>query len=82
MWLNTAGSVFEVIDVIAGGPADKAEIRAGDRIVAVDGKTAQTIALPDLRARFRSGGPGTKIRLKVQSGDATREVVMTLKDLV
>ena len=82
MWLNRAGSAFEVIDVIAGGPADKAEIRAGDRIVAVDGKTAQTIALPDLRARFRSGGPGTKIRLKVQSGDATREVVMTLKDLV
>ncbi len=82
MWLNSAGSVFEVVDVIAGGPADKAALHAGDRIVAVDGKKAESITLPDLRARFKSEGPGTKIRLKVQTGDATREVVVTLEDLV
>ncbi len=82
MWLNSAGSAFEIVDVIAGGPADKAALHAGDRIVAVDGKQAEIIALPDLRARFRNDGPGTRIRLKVQSGDATREVVMTLRDLV
>jgi len=82
MWLNSADSAFEVIDVIAGGPADKAALRAGDRIVAVDGKQAENIALPDLRARFRTDAPGTKVRLKVQSGDTTREVVVTLKDLV
>ena len=82
MWLNSADSAFEVIDVIAGGPADKAALRDGDRIVAVDGKQAESIALPDLRARFRTDAPGTKVRLKVQSGDTTREVVVTLKDLV
>ena len=82
MWLNNAGSAFEVIDVIAGGPADKATLRAGDKIVAVDGKKAGTINLPDLRVRFKTDEPGTQIRLKVQSGDATREVVVTLKDLV
>jgi aspartyl protease/PDZ domain-containing protein len=82
MWLNGTGSAFEVIDVIAGGPADKAGLRAGDRIVAVDRKKAETITLPDLRARFKTDEPGTKIRLKVKTGDATREVVVTLEDLV
>jgi len=82
MWLNSAGQAFEVVDVIAGGPADKATLRAGDRIVAVDGKKTESIALPDLRARFKNDGPGTKIRLKVQTGEATRDVVVTLEDLV
>ncbi len=82
MWLNSAGSAFEVIDVIAGGPADKAALRAGDRIVAVDGRKAETITLPELRTRFKTDQPGTKIRLKVQSGEVTREVVVTLEDLV
>ncbi len=82
MWLNSAGPAFEVIDVIAGGPADKAALRAGDRIVAVDGKKVEEITLPDLRTRFKTDMPDTQIRLRVQSGEATREVVLTLKDLV
>ena len=82
MWLISDGPVFKIIDVIAGGPADKAALRAGDRIVAVDGKKAEGIPLPDLRTRFKVNEPGTKVRLKVQSGEATREVVVTLEDLV
>ena len=82
MWINHTGSTFEVIDVIKDGPAAQASLRAGDRIVAIDGKTADEVTLPGLRARFKTEEPGTKIRLKVQSGDATREVVLTLKDLV
>jgi len=82
MWLISDGPAFQVIDVIAGGPADKAALRAGDRIVAVDGKTTDGIPLPELRTRFKMNQPGTKIRLKVQSGGDTREVVVTLEDLV
>ena len=82
MWINHTGSTFEVIDVIKDGPAAQASLRAGDRIVAIDGKTADEVTLPGLRTRFKTDQPGTKIRLKVQSGDATREVVLTLKDLV
>jgi aspartyl protease/PDZ domain-containing protein len=82
MWINHTGSTFEVIDVIKDGPAAQAALRAGDRIVTIDGKTADEVTLPGLRARFKTDEPGTKIHLKVQSGDATREVVLTLKDLV
>jgi hypothetical protein len=82
MWLIGEGPGFKVIDVIAGGPADKAALRAGDRIVAVDGVKAGAIPLPDLRARFKTDRAGTKIRLRIQSGDLTKDVVVTLEDLV
>lgn len=82
MWLNRKGPGFEVIDVLSGGPAEQAALRPGDLILAVDGKGADGLWLPDVRSRFRSESPGTKIRLSVRSGDTTREVVLTLKELV
>jgi hypothetical protein len=82
MWLNRAGPAFEVIDVIPGGPAARAALRVGDRIVAVGGHRAGDLSLPEVRTRFRSEPPGTKVHLTVQSGDVTRDVVLTLNDLV
>ncbi len=82
MWLNRKGSGFEVIDVLPGGPAEQAALRPGDLILAVDGTGADGLLLPDVRSRFRSEVPGTRIRLSVRTGDTTREVVLTLKELV
>ena len=84
MWVNKAGDDFEVMDVIAAGPAAVAGLKVGDKISAVDGRAAAQVSLPELRARFRGGeAPGTKIKLTVQSGAAqTRDVVLVLKDLV
>jgi len=82
MWLNQGESGFEVVDVVPGGPAAEAALRAGDRILAVDGRKASDLDLPGLRGRFKSEPPGTEVRLTVRSGDATRDVVLTLKELV
>jgi hypothetical protein len=82
MWVNKAGDDFEVMDVIAAGPAAAAGLKAGDKISAVDGRAAGQVSLPELRARFRTEVPGTKIKLTVQSGQQTRDVVLVLKDLV
>ena len=82
MWLNRKGPGFEVIDVLPGGPAEQAALRPGDLILEVDGTKADGLLLYDVRSRFRSDRPGTRIRLNVQSGDTTREVVLTLKELV
>jgi membrane-associated protease RseP (regulator of RpoE activity) len=82
MWVNKAGDNFEVMDVIASSPAAAAGLKVGDKISSVDGRAAGQVPLPELRARFRTEAPGTRIKLTVQSGTQTRDVVLVLKDLV
>ncbi|HSF41112.1 MAG TPA: PDZ domain-containing protein, partial [Thermoanaerobaculia bacterium] len=82
LWMNKSGEGFEVIDLAAGGPAAEAGLKAGDTILTVDGQSARDLALPEVRARFRESAPGTKVRLSVLSGGKTREVMVTLRDLV
>lgn len=82
LWLNRGDGFFEVVDVIAGGPAEEAGVRAGNRVVAVDGVAAAGIALPDLRLRLRTDPPGTRVRLRLLSDGAEREVTVILRDLV
>ncbi len=54
-----------VTAVIAGGPAAKAGLRAGDTIIAVDGKSAAGVSVRDLAARIR-GPAGTSVRLRIE----------------
>jgi hypothetical protein len=82
LWMNEADGTFEVKDVFAGSPAAEAGVKVGDQIVAVDGRPAAAVTLPALRLRFKSEAPGTKVRLKLRSGTAEREVELTLRDLV
>lgn len=82
LWINKNGDGFEVVDLAAGGPAAEAGLKAGDRILTVDGKSAKELVLPEVRARFRESSPGTKVRLGVISGGERREVLVTLRDLV
>jgi hypothetical protein len=82
LWLNLAGGAFEVIDVVAGGPGAKAGLAKGDRILAVDGKPAADVTLPAAREKLRTGAPGTKVRLTVESKGARRDVTLVLADLV
>ena len=82
MWLNQSGASFEVIDIVAGGPAASAGLHAGDKIQAVDGQSAGKISLAEIRHRFKSDPAGTKLRLTVQSGRNQHDVEVTLRDLV
>ena len=82
MWINQSAGGFEVVDVTAEGPAAAAGMKPGDKIQAIDGHSAEQLTLPEVRLRFRSDPPGTKLRLTIQSGDQTRDVVLVLKELV
>jgi hypothetical protein len=82
MWMNEGEAGFDVMDVFSGSPAAEAGIKVGDTIVAVDGRPVASLSLPALRQRFREDAVGTKVTLKLRSGDAEREVVLTLRDLV
>ncbi len=81
MWLNLSGEAFEVMDVAPSTPAAAANLKAGDKILAADGRPASQIPLAEMREKLR-GDPGTKVHLTVQSGDQKREVELVLKDLV
>jgi PDZ domain-containing protein/aspartyl protease len=81
-WLIQSGDTFEVLDVIAGGPAEKAGLHVGDKVIAVDGRNAGGIVLPELRDKWKYGAAGTKVTLRVQSATGLKDVVLVLTEMV
>jgi hypothetical protein len=77
-FVERAANGIAIVDVVAGGPAAKAGLKAGDVIAAVDGTPAARVTLDALRARWRAA-PGTKVKLKLAGG---RTVTIVLRDLV
>ncbi len=81
-WINLGDGAFDVVDVIAGAPAEAAGLKPGDRIVGVNGKKAGSeITLPDLRL-LKMAPPGTNLILDVLRGTQRLTINITLKDLV
>ncbi len=83
LWLNRDGDAFAVMDVTPDGPAEGAGLRAGDRVVAIDGRPASELSLPSVRERLRGGPVGAEVRLTVEGGEGgKREVVLRLRELI
>jgi hypothetical protein len=82
VWLGQDNTSFTVVDVISGSPADNAGIKAGDKIVAINGKLTEALSLLEIREEFRNDAVGKKMHLKLQSGAVVRDIVLTLRDLV
>jgi hypothetical protein len=83
LWLSgsTDGHAFEVYDVVARGPADEAGLKVGDRVVAFDGRSVESLRLIAARNELKDARRRS-VRLTVQAGTTTREVVVKLRDLV
>lgn len=82
LWFNQDPSGFKVIDVMKGTPADQAGIEPGDVITAVDGKPAAGVHVYDLRLRLRNEAPGTVVALRLTRTGETKDVKVTLRDLI
>jgi hypothetical protein len=82
MWINRGPEGFEVVDVVAGGPADAAGLRVGDRITAIGGTPAGQLSLPVVRERFRTEPVGTTIKLAATRNGKPRNLKLVLRDLV
>jgi hypothetical protein len=65
------GGTWLVIEAMAeGGAASRSgKLRAGDRLVGVDGKTLEGVPADAVRARLAAGGPGTTVTLTVHRAD-------------
>ena len=62
---NSAGNL-KVQEVVAGGPADRAGIKVGDVILAVNGRSASNL---DEVVSIISSHPGEEIELTVKRGE-------------
>jgi C-terminal processing protease CtpA/Prc len=79
VWINKDADGFKIVDVTQGTPAAEAGLAKDDVITAVDGKSAASIALPELRKRLRNDAPGTVVTFAVKGKGAVK---LTLRDLV
>ena len=62
--VDLRSDVLTVIAPIEGGPAERAGIKSGERILAVDGQSVELIGLEKMVGRLR-GEPGTVVSLLV-----------------
>lgn len=80
--LNTpslAGAGVLVAEVISGTPAEEAGLKAGDRILSIDGESVQSGS--DLASIIQSHQPGDEVNLEVQSpGEDARQVTVPLAE--
>ena len=70
-----------VADVVPGSPAALAGIKIGDVIESVDGRVVPHDVTSPLLDPFRQPA-GTRLRLRLRSGQTTRTVTLVLRDLV
>jgi S1-C subfamily serine protease len=67
-----------VLDVVRGGPADKAGLRPGDVITALDGKQVATVE--DFLAALRRHRPDDTVTVTFLRGSARQDAKVTLTD--
>ena len=76
---NMATDTIVVLNVINGGPSDKAGIRAGDRIMRIEDSLVAGRKIPNTQIVKRLRGPrGTKVRLSLKRQDIDEPVEVTV----
>ncbi len=74
--LKAADGALQIVKVIPGSPAQRARLQAGDRIVAVDGRSTREVSA-DEAANLLQGPAGTTVEIMVASpGRLPRKLVV------
>lgn len=72
-------NLITVISPIKGGPADKAGLKSGDQILAVDGEEFSADAMESAVAKMK-GEKGTEVELKVLTKQGVQETLRLNRD--
>lgn len=67
-----------ILNVLKKSPADKAGIKAGDKVIAIDGKQCKNA---DMAAALLKGPSGEKIKIKFKHNKKTRIKTLTRTDI-
>jgi hypothetical protein len=76
------GGVVTAEDVLPGSPAERAGLRSGDEVLAVEGRPIAEWDLPELQARLDDGPPGDRVTVRVRRGGSERTVRIRLSEVV
>ncbi len=74
--LSGGGKFVEVAGVFDGGPAATAGMKAGDKIVEIEGKSVQGATVADCVSKLR-GPEGSKVDVTVERGGTKQEITIT-----
>ncbi len=74
-------SVYRVVDVIDGSPADDAGLAIGDIIRGIDGSNASEISLEQVRRLFR-GDAGTQLKIEYERDGRLDTATLVLKKVI
>lgn len=76
---NASTDTIMVLSVIPQGPSDKAGLRAGDRIIRIDGRDVAGQKIPqDSMVKLMRGPRGSKVKLSIKRGSLDKLVDMTI----
>ncbi len=79
--LDADGAGWKVVQVFAGGAGERAGVREGDRIAAIDGRTRPQLDRSELRAKFLAP-VGTHVELQVVRDGGESTMTLTLADVL
>jgi hypothetical protein len=71
-----------VASVLAGSPAERGGLRAGDVVLAVDGRAIAAWDLPELSALLDDGEPGNRVQFQVRRKGDERTLRVKLAEVV
>ncbi len=74
--------VVTVVDVLSASPADRAGLRGGDEVLAVDGRGIADWDLPALSALLDDGEPGQRVTVRVRRTGQERTCRIRLAEVV
>ena len=73
---------MDALSVLSGSPAEKAGVREGDEVVAVDGRAMGDWPAAALESALEDGPDGRRIRVTVKRGGHEQVLVMKAKEML